>query len=147
MLASFFMLHWQLMVLNRASNSSRNSWTSNIEYLANKYSNSLSISNSTNTTKDGRFWAPNSWFLTILPWILKQIKNNLCEQFTIVEIMYFCKNSVKPICVFVLFLFTPHFTDSTQKFTWNQHIAVSQCGKVNSIKRDHTQKISVKSTL
>ena len=50
----------------RASNSSRNSWTSNIEYLAIKYSNSSSISNSTNTTKNGS----NYRFLTIFPWIM-----------------------------------------------------------------------------
>ena len=106
---------------SRVSNSSRNSWSSNIEYILTKYSNSSSISNSTNTTKNGRFWASNSWYLTILHWILylqvlKPLKN-MWEKFTIVEIMYFCKNSVKPICIFVLFLFTPHFADSTRKFT------------------------------
>ena len=37
------------------------------------------------------------------------------EQITVVEIMHFCKHSVKSIFISVIFLFFPHFADSTRK--------------------------------
>ena len=55
----------------RASNSSRNSWTSNIEYLAIKYSNSSSISNIRNTTRNGWKYEPqiaNFWPFSLEYW-------------------------------------------------------------------------------
>ena len=112
------------IIFTRASNSSRNSWTSNIEYLAKKYSNSSSIRIVPILIKTADFepQIADFWPFYLEYWtfeyLLKPLKNDLWAQFTIVEIMYFCKNSVKPICIFVLFLFTPHFADSTRKFTF-----------------------------
>ena len=50
-ISRIFLCIWKY-VCTRVSDSSRNSWSSNIEYFLAKYSNSSNISNSTNTCLD-----------------------------------------------------------------------------------------------
>ena len=112
----------------RVSNSSRNSSTSNIEYLAIKYSNSSSISNSTNTPKNR---LKSAYFYHFF-FSQKMFKNNSWKQCIFVEIMCFWKIREINLYTYYLCSIPPHFAEmysnpflaKMAKITWDQHFVV-----------------------
>ena len=117
-----------LDVYARVSNSSRNSSTSNIEYLAIKYSNSSSISNSTNTPKNR---LKSAYFYHFF-FSQKMFKNNSWKQCIFVEIMCFWKIREINLYTYYLCSIPPHFAEmysnpflaKMAKITWDQHFVV-----------------------